>query len=107
MLIGVVSDTHDNLSALRKALAKFKAAGATFVLHFGPHELELAGRRITLMHEPWTLEGMAASGRYHLLVYGDTHKIDLREGSVGRGYRGDTSARWWIWGGLGAEIIRL
>lgn len=125
MLIGVVADTHDNLSALRKALAEFKAAGAKLVLHagdivspfvaapfkeaglrvigvfgnndgdklylrerfsevgelhFGPHELEIAGRRIVLMHEPRALEALAASGKYDLIVYGHTHEVDLRPG---------------------------
>jgi hypothetical protein len=125
MLIGVISDTHDNLTALRKALAKFKAAGAELVLHagdivspfvaaafkeaglkvigvfgnndgdklylkerfsevgelhFGPHELELSGRKIVLMHEPRALSALAASGVYDLLIYGHTHEVDLREG---------------------------
>jgi len=125
MLIGVISDTHDNLTALRKALAKFKAAGAKLVLHagdfvspfvavpfqeaglslvgvfgnndgdklylrerfsgvgelhFGPHELELSGRKIVLMHEPRALEALIASGKYDLIVYGHTHKVDLRPG---------------------------
>jgi len=125
MLIGVVSDTHDNLPALRKALARFKAAGVKLVLHagdivspfvampfqeaglrvigvfgnndgdklylrerfspvgelhFGPHELELGGRRVVLMHEPRALEALAASGKYDLIVYGHTHEVDLRPG---------------------------
>jgi len=125
MLIGVVSDTHDNLPALRKALARFKAAGVKLVLHagdfvspfvampfqeaglrvigvfgnndgdklylrerfspvgelhFGPHELELGGRRVVLMHEPRALEALIASGKYDFIVYGHTHEVDLRPG---------------------------
>jgi len=125
MLIGVVSDTHDNLTALRGALKRFRARGAELVLHagdfvspfmalpfkeaglkvigvfgnndgdklylrerfsqtgelnFGPHELELSGRRILLMHEPRALSALAASGHYDLIVYGHTHEVDLREG---------------------------
>ena len=49
-------------------------------LHFGPHELELAGRRILLMHEPRALEALIASGKYDLIVYGHTHEVDLRPG---------------------------
>ena len=125
MLIGVVSDTHDNLPALRGALAEFKAAGVELVLHagdivspfvavpfqeaelrvigvfgnndgdklylrerfspvgelhFGPHELELGGRKIVLMHEPRALEALIASGKYDLIVYGHTHEVELRPG---------------------------
>lgn len=125
MLIGVVSDTHDNLPALRRALAEFKAAGVELVLHagdivspfvavpfqeaelrvigvfgnndgdklylrerfaqvgelhFGPHELELGGRKIVLMHEPRALEALIASGKYDLIVYGHTHEVELRPG---------------------------
>lgn len=125
MLIGVVSDTHDNLTALRRALKEFRARGVRLVfhagdfvspfvavpfqeaglrligvfgnndgdklylrdrfaevgkLHFGPHELELQGRRIVLMHEPRALSALAASGHYDLIICGHTHEVELREG---------------------------
>lgn len=126
MLIGVISDTHDNLFNLRKVLEIFRAQGVELVfhagdfvspftagpfreaglrvigvfgnndgdklylrerfqgigeLHHGPHELELSGRRILLMHEPRALEALVASGRYDLVVYGHTHRPELRAGS--------------------------
>lgn len=125
MLIGILSDTHDHLPLLRKALGMMKERGVELVLHagdfvspftaepfrevglrmvgvfgnndgdklylrerfqgigelhHGPHELELFGRRILLMHEPRALEALVASGRYDLVVYGHTHRIELREG---------------------------
>ncbi len=125
MLIGIVSDTHDNVPLLRRALERLRERGAELVfhagdivspfmavpfqeaglrvigvfgnndgdklylrerfrgvgeLHFGPHELELGGRRIVLMHEPRALEALISSGRYDLIVYGHTHEVDLRSG---------------------------
>ncbi len=125
MLIGVISDTHDNLFNLRKVLEIFRARGVELVLHagdfvspftagpfreaglrligvfgnndgdklylrerfqgigelhHGPHELELSGRRILLMHEPRALEALVASGRYDLVVYGHTHRPEVRAG---------------------------
>jgi len=125
VLIGVLSDTHDNLGNLRRFLALFRERGVGLVLHAGdfvspftaepfretglrligvfgnndgdklylteryrgvgelfagPHELELAGRKILLMHEPRALEALVASGRYDLVVYGHTHRAEIREG---------------------------
>ncbi|MCS7217304.1 MAG: metallophosphoesterase [Candidatus Bipolaricaulota bacterium] len=125
MRIGVVSDSHDHLANLRRALALLRERGAELVLHagdfvspfvaepfreaglrvvgvfgnndgdrlhlrerfagvgelhVGPHELELGGRRILLMHEPRALEALAASGKYDLVVYGHTHRAEVREG---------------------------
>jgi len=125
MLIGIVSDSHDNLTNLRRALALLRERGVELVLHagdfvspftaepfreaglrligvfgnndgdrlylrerfqgigelhFGPYELELAGRRIVLMHEPRALEALASSGRYDLVVYGHTHRAEIRPG---------------------------
>jgi hypothetical protein len=125
MLIGVVSDTHDNLHTLRKALGRFRGVGVELVLHagdfvspfmavpfqelsirmigvfgnndgdnlylkerfsgigelhFGPHEFELAGRKILLMHEPRALAALIASGHYDLLIYGHTHAVNIQSG---------------------------
>lgn len=125
MLVGIVSDTHDNLSNLRRALARLKEKGAELVLHagdfvspfvaepfreaglrligvfgnndgdklflrerfsnvgelyMGPHEFELSGRKIVLMHEPRALEALILSHRYDLIVYGHTHKLEIRDG---------------------------
>jgi len=125
VLIGIISDSHDHLGNVRRALALFRERGVGLVIHagdfvspfvsepfrelgmrmigvfgnndgdklylrerfsgvgeihFGPHELELAGRRILLMHEPRALEALVASGRYDLVVYGHTHRAEVREG---------------------------
>ena len=125
MLIGIISDSHDHLGNVRRALALFRERGVEIVLHagdfvspfvsepfreagmrligvfgnndgdklylrerfsgigelhFGPHEFELGGRKILLMHEPRALDALVASGRYDLIVYGHTHRAEIREG---------------------------
>jgi len=125
VLIGIISDSHDHLGNVRRALALFRERGVEIVLHagdfvspfvsepfreagmrligvfgnndgdklylrerfsgigelhFGPHEFELGGRKILLMHEPRALDALVASGRYDLIVYGHTHRAEIREG---------------------------
>jgi len=125
MLIGVVSDTHDHLDRLRRALTRLRAEGVEHILHagdivspfaaipfeeaqmsmlgvfgnndgdklylrerfagvgaihFAPHECELAGRRILLMHEPRAFEALARSSAYDLVIYGHTHEVNVRVG---------------------------
>jgi putative phosphoesterase len=125
VLVGIVSDTHDNLTNLRRCLRLFRERGVDLVLHagdfvspftaepfreaglnlvgvfgnndgdklylrerfsgvgelhFGPHEFVLEGRRIVLMHEPRALSAFLASGQYDLIVYGHTHKPEIRGG---------------------------
>ena len=125
MKIGIISDTHDNMAACRKACQSFREEKVETVLHAGdisapflaplfqeaklkliavfgnndgeklflrekfnqlefeihpgPHQLELGGRSICLMHEPYCLESLVKSGDYDLVVYGHTHKLDIRE----------------------------
>ena len=125
MLIGAISDTHDNLPLIEKAvhflnqqniglvlhagdyvagfvipiLAKLncpligvfgnndgeklflreKFAELGFELHQGPHEFELQGRKICLMHEPRCLASLVKSGDYDLIVHGHTHELAIHE----------------------------
>lgn len=51
----------------------------------GPIELELAGKRILLMHEPYGLESHEASDRNDLIVYGHTHESVWRTRPDGAG----------------------
>jgi len=43
-----------------------------------PRELELAGRRVLLLHFPWLLDSLAKSGDFDLIVYGHTHEPEVR-----------------------------
>jgi putative phosphoesterase len=74
-LVGVFGNNDGDRLFLTKALA------GVGTLHAGPHELEVAGQRAVLMHEPRCLEALVRSGSFRLVVYGHTHAIDVREGS--------------------------
>lgn len=45
-----------------------------------PAELELSGKKIVIMHQPRFLDSLRKSSSYDLVVYGHTHKVDIREG---------------------------
>ncbi len=44
----------------------------------GIRSLEIGGRKIALMHEPQLLEELALSKKFHVIVYGHMHEIDIR-----------------------------
>jgi putative phosphoesterase len=74
-ILGVFGNNDGDKLYLRE---RFAGIGE---IHVPPHELELAGRRIVLMHEPRALAALVASGRYDLVVYGHTHRPEVRAGS--------------------------
>ena len=132
MLVGVLSDTHDNVWATRKAARFLVERGVRVVLHLGdviapftlrvlaeegiekayvvygnncgeklglkriaeklgyeitewPRLLEINNRRILLLHGVGSAEktrdivdSLALSGRYDVVLYGHTHKVDVR-----------------------------
>ncbi len=125
MKIGVMSDSHDNLPLIRRAVERFNEERVELVLHAGDFisaftagilsgldsrlvgvfgnndgekiflkkrfqsfgelhedyaELELAGKKIVIMHQPKFLDILAASDAYDLIIYGHTHQIDIRPG---------------------------
>jgi putative phosphoesterase len=47
-------------------------------LHNQPLLLELAGRKIIVMHEHNIIDALAASGHYDLVIYGHTHEAEIR-----------------------------
>jgi putative phosphoesterase len=49
-------------------------------LYPGVHTFEVDGLRVVLMHEPRSIDVLAASGAYDLVVYGHTHDADVRPG---------------------------
>jgi hypothetical protein len=126
MKIGVLSDTHDRLPVIERAVERFNERGVELVLHAGDfvspftaiplsalegefigvfgnndgdrlfltkrfaeigpihpgyHRFEIDGMRTVLMHEPKSIDALVASGELDLVVYGHTHRIDLREGN--------------------------
>ncbi len=132
MKIGVISDTHDHLENLDKAIELLNTEEVELVIHCGdfispfvirrlyklkpkvvgvfgnndgdrgllmkiakdvnvelhnmPYDLELCGKRIHVLHglgspeyTRRTVELLAKSGAYDIILYGHTHKIDLRK----------------------------
>ena len=47
-------------------------------LHNQPHLLELANRKIIVMHEHHIIDALGQSGCYDLIIYGHTHTPDIR-----------------------------
>jgi len=43
-----------------------------------PYRGEIGGRRIFMTHKPSVLDEAAESGKYDLVIYGHTHKRDIR-----------------------------
>jgi len=124
MKIGIISDTHENMPLIAKAVELFNKSKVDLVLHAGdiispitfkefkllkcklvsifgnndgevkmlgekfsqlgeihkgPHELEISNNKVLLMHEPDNLESLADSDRYDVIIYGHTHKVDVRK----------------------------
>ena len=73
-LIGVFGNNDGDKLLLQK---RFQGIGE---LYDDYHELEIEGRKIVLMHQPKFLKALIASGKYDLIIYGHTHKVDIREG---------------------------
>lgn len=121
MKIGIISDTHDHLDNIRKALKIFKENNVKTIIHAGDfvspftwrvfkdfdgefygvfgnndgdrvllkkmygeriqpqiREIEIEGKKIALMHEPQMIEALAFSGKFHIIVYGHMHEVDIR-----------------------------
>jgi putative phosphoesterase len=126
MKIGILSDTHDRLPIVERAVERFRAESVGWVvhagdfvspftaiplarldvpfdgvfgnndgdrlyltrrfeeigsIHLGYHTFEIEGVRGVLMHEPKSIDALVASGHYDLVIYGHTHRVDLREGA--------------------------
>jgi putative phosphoesterase len=122
MLVGILSDTHDNMPVLRRAVDVLNGREVGHVIHAGdftspftfralkhlacpftgiygnndgervllqklsnariftqPYILELAGRKIVIMHEHQVVDALADSGHFDLVVYGHTHEPDIRK----------------------------
>ncbi len=122
MLIGIISDTHDNMPQIKRAVDLFNERKVEHVVHAGdftspftfrilrdltcgftgifgnndgdklllqkmsrgrvfpqPHIFELEGRKIVLMHEHHIADALADSGHYDIVIYGHTHKPEIRK----------------------------
>ena len=127
MKIGVISDTHDNLPKIKKAVELFNKEGAQLVIHAGDiiapfaaeamselrcrviavlgnndgekiilarkfedigelhanmAQIEISGKKIAVVHYSDSVEALVASGQFDIVIYGHTHKIDVRQGKT-------------------------
>jgi len=117
-----MSDSHDDMQMIARAVELFRARGVAHVLHAGdvvspftfevlgalpcpfsgvfgnndgdrvllrersggnlhvqPHSLELGGKRLVIIHEPAAAEALALSGLYDIVLYGHTHRTEIRQ----------------------------
>jgi len=122
MLIGIMSDTHDNLALVKKAIDVFNEKKVEYVIHAGdytspftlklfkdlnckyvgifgnndgdkllllersegnihnqPYIFTLRNKKIVVMHEHHVADALADSGHFDLVIYGHTHKADIRK----------------------------
>ena len=125
MLVGVISDTHDNMNMLKKAVDLFNEREVEHVLHAGDYiapftarefrrlrcklvgvfgnndgekaglvknfeefgelhegtyQLDLDGKMIAITHYPDIAETLARRGPYDVVIYGHTHRAEIRMG---------------------------
>ena len=124
MKIGIISDTHDNLPQIKKAVKLFDQEKAELVLHAGdfvspftflefknlncplkgvfgnndgdklylqekfkeigeiypaPYETNIDHKIIIMLHEEKLIDALAESQKYEIIIYGHTHRTDLRK----------------------------
>jgi putative phosphoesterase len=122
MLIGIISDSHDDMASIKKAVNLLNERGASRVIHAGdivspftfevfrdlkaeftgifgnndgdrlllreksgnalynqPHILNIDRKKVIVVHEPYIINELAESGHFDILIYGHTHKPDIRK----------------------------
>jgi putative phosphoesterase len=156
--IGILSDSHDNLPAIGKAVSLFNDADVSLVVHAGdlvspfvkkslknleadflavfgnndgeklglsqlfsgkihraPFILDYHGKHILILHEPDNLEALIKSNAFHAIIYGHTHKADIRKGTTlvinpgecGGWLFGERTVAIWNMDTGDAEIVRV
>ncbi|MGD1074823.1 MAG: metallophosphoesterase [Thermodesulfovibrionales bacterium] len=159
MLIGIISDSHDDMVSIRKAVAILNAAAVSHVIHAGditsPFTFEafrelhcgisaifgnndgdkllfkerskgsthdqpllatLQGKKIVVVHEPDFVGAFAESGQFDIVIYGHTHRPDVRKakdtlvinpGKVARLFKGESTLALLDLEKMEAEIILI
>ncbi len=157
MRVALLSDSHDNMTQLHKAVEWCNTNRVEHVLHGGdlvapfvnralknlhmpytivfgnndgerhglavmfkgkifepPHELELDGKRVVMLHEPDPLDSLDKS-KYDLILYGHTHEVDIQRetplivnpGELGGWLTGKSTLALWDTQSNNIEIIEL
>ncbi|HXX58763.1 MAG TPA: metallophosphoesterase [Thermodesulfovibrionales bacterium] len=159
MRVGIISDTHDDMSSVGKAVALLNAEKVSHVIHAGdiispftfelfgelgcpltaifgnndgdrillkekaggrihnqPHFMTFHERRVVVLHEPDLVHAFADSGRFDLVIYGHTHRPEIRRqgdtlivnpGKVARLHKGESTLAIVDVEKMEAEIIRI
>lgn len=71
--VGVFGNNDGDKILLSK---KFNEIG--FKIFNSPYELTMKNKNILLMHEPNLLDSITRSNMYDVILYGHTHRVDLR-----------------------------
>ena len=124
MNIGIISDTHDNLALIKKAVTFFNGEKVDLLLHAGdfvspftalefknlncpikgvfgnndgdklylqekfkgigeihpePYQVSINQKNILILHEEKLIAALAESQKYEVIIYGHTHRTDLRK----------------------------
>jgi len=124
MKIGIISDTHDNLPQIRKAVEVFNREKVELVLHAGdfvspftflefknlncplkgifgnndgdklylqekskgigelylaPYNVNINSKNVIMLHKEKLIDALAESQKYDVIIYGHTHRSDLRK----------------------------
>ncbi|MEW6556815.1 MAG: metallophosphoesterase [Elusimicrobiota bacterium] len=75
-LVGVFGNNDGDKPYL---LERFKNIGE---LHQDFVELEVDGKKVVLMHQPKFIDELQKSKKYDIVIYGHTHKIDIRKNTA-------------------------
>lgn len=121
MLVGIISDTHDDMLSIRRAVDILNDRGTAQVIHAGditspftfeifrdlscpfsaifgnndgdrvllreksgglvhnqPFMATLSGKKTVVVHEPDLIHALAESGHFDVVIYGHTHRPDIR-----------------------------
>lgn len=96
-----------------RLLLKQKSEGNTYTQ---PHIMTHQGKRIVVVHEPDLVNALSDSGHYDLIIYGHTHKPDIRKvkntliinpGKVARLHKGESTLAILNTVNMEAEIIKI
>ena len=124
MKIGIISDTHDNLPRIKKAVDIFNREKVELVLHAGdfvspftflelknlncplkgvfgnndgdklylqekfkvigelypaPYIVKINNKNVIMLHKEKLIDALAESQKYDVIIYGHTHRTDLRK----------------------------
>ena len=124
MKIGIISDTHDNLPQIKKAVEIFNREKVELVLHAGdfvspftflefknincplkgvfgnndgdklylqekfkvigelypaPYIVKINNKNVIMLHKEKLIDALAESQKYDVIIYGHTHRTDLRK----------------------------